>query len=1545
MSSTPKKQKQSSQKTQQSLLSFFKSPSKTSIVSSQPFDGSAAETTNLLLTPTSKPSSQDACTPNPQTLNTLPMSKTFSGSINSQSSAIEELNSTKNLPAHPSSYFSFQNSALETNNASILNKISTSKSISKKRSNSSLFDDSDNFDFSVNEELLQKLELNSPKPKSSKDVGNSSRPERLCKKTSIVTQDFMDVEENFSEIDLVEEDTELDINYSDLSLDDLSDSEDEALSVKFNLKLKNNSSNHFKKKNTIESDDEISIDLDLASCKSTDIDNTAQNSSINDQNVSFSSNSNSQTLDSKAISVNFSDHIQRFTHKKNSPVSTKQYSQPEKKAITSSLSQFKFSENSDQPIFNIKSSKLQIKNEINTNSTSQGSAKNVYFLSSKQERAKDFQLRNRDRYSWLEDIKDENGLKPGDSGYDKRTLYIPKSAWEKFTPFELQYWKIKTKHWDTVVFFKKGKFYELFEKDADIGHQFFDLKLTDRVNMRMVGVPESSFEHWASQFVAKGYKVAKVEQMESSLAKTMRERDGTDLSVGSNRNAASKNSTKESEKTDKVVRRELTCVLTAGTLVDSKMISGDLAIYCLAIVETNNLFDDTNNTANYSNSDSFDGNSGSSYGIAFCDTATAKFYFAGILNDDINKTQLTTLLVQINPREVIFVSGGAGPSLIEDFPIGSINKNKNEASESFSSVMDMGDGMNGLSPSTWKVIKGACSVGTIWNKLPANSSFWDYNKSKQELKTGKYFKNSESFDIDNKIMRNYPDILASLESSGLGKLVYTAFGGLVSYLRSLKLDYNLLTIGNFESYQPLRNNLNLVVDGATLSNLDIFTVDGDNSKSALAKQQEGSIFSLVNNTITPFGTRLMYQWVCHPLCNPAAINNRLDVVEFILSNKFPELVTKIKTALTGLPDFERLLSRVHSGSCRVAEFIKMLDSFENLTNNFNELIQLIQPNPFSNEESLPKKLREMILSYPVTTVNNILVEFKESFIREKAEKENSLVPYPNKYKNIDNLAQKLKKIDVWLEEHLDYHRKLYKCKTICYKSIGKETNQLEIPLRIRVANNYMRKSASKDFHRYYSPELVVKLREQSELLEHMNAVLRDYRLVIYQKWAGHYRQWMEVVSLIAEFDCLISLAVASEQMGAERARPEFISDGERNNKGGYIEFKSLKHPCLVKSMTSSITEMSSGFVPNDIVLGTFTENISNFEIKKESDDASVILLTGPNMGGKSTLIRQICVSIILAQIGCYLPAKSAKLTIFNRIFTRLGARDNLLMGQSTFMVEMTETASFLQLATKSSFVAVDELGRGTSTHDGESIAYSVLHSLASRIGCLSIFSTHYGLLASDLCGRSDYNNISIEQDSENCDKNKADGESQLVDVVDKKYNKMIYAPHIRPMHMACLVDQKAHRVTFLYKLKKGIAEHSHGMNVAHMAGVPLDIVKQAEIIAQRFEHSNIKSTKPAKFEQNGNVISSSVIDNDGEANRLLPQSLLSDFANLLRVSKLKMESTSYQQKKAINVASSRDIAENYVSCVEDDHIISGNQLNIGQNKKKIDHYSLGLSLL
>jgi DNA mismatch repair protein MSH6 len=217
--------------------------------------------------------------------------------------------------------------------------------------------------------------------------------------------------------------------------------------------------------------------------------------------------------------------------------------------------------------------------------------------------------------------------------------------------------------------------------------------------------------------------------------------------------------------------------------------------------------------------------------------------------------------------------------------------------------------------------------------------------------------------------------------------------------------------------------------------------------------------------------------------------------------------------------------------------------------------------------------------------------------------------------------------------------------------------------------------------------------------------------------------------------------------------------------------------------------LGTDYIPNDLVLNGSGEQM--------------VLLTGPNMGGKSTLLRQTCIAVIMSQLGCYIPAKKCRLTPFDRIFTRIGANDNIMAGQSTFMVELSETSKILKEATPRSLVILDELGRGTSTFDGYAIAYAVLHYLVTNIGCLGLFSTHYGTLTSEF---QDIKSVALK-------------------------------------YMSFHVDKVSKLVTFLYKLQDGVCPESYGMNVARMASIPNQIIEKAEQVSKEFESTNTIHTK------------------------------------------------------------------------------------------------------
>ncbi|KAF2751879.1 DNA mismatch repair protein Msh6 [Sporormia fimetaria CBS 119925] len=876
------------------------------------------------------------------------------------------------------------------------------------------------------------------------------------------------------------------------------------------------------------------------------------------------------------------------------------------------------------------------------------------------------------RYPWLANIQDADRNPPGHPDYNPSTVYIPPQAWNDFSPFEKQYWEIKYKFWDSVVFFKKGKFYELYENDATIGHQLFDLKLTDRVNMRMVGVPEASLDMWASQFVAKGYKVARVDQMESALAKEMRERDDK--------------ATVKKGKENKVIRRELAAVLTAATLVDPGMLQNEMSTYCMAIKE----IDRDNRPA---------------FGIAFVDCATAQFQLCEF-TDDVDLTKFETLIAQMRPGELLLEKSC-------------------------------------LSAKAMRILKNNTAPMTRWEYLKPNKEFWSAEIAVREIDSAKYFKSPTEDDI-----QAWPPVLREAREQ---ELVMSAFGALLYYLRTLKIESELVSLGNFEWYDPIRQATNLVLDGQSLINLEIFANTFDGST-------DGTLFSMLNRCVTPFGKRLLRQWVCHPLADAKAINARLDAVDSL--NADPNTMDNFTSSLTKLPDLERLISRIHAGRCKAQDFLKVLEGFEQIEYTMSLLKQVGEG--------------EGVIGQLVSAMPDLLAlleKWKSSFDRDIARNEGILVPAPGVEDDFDGSQEAVDGCLADLQQLLKRARKELGTTSVEFRDNGKEIYQLEVPKKIKVPSSWDQMSATAKVTRYYTPELRKLVRALQEAQETHGQIVREVAGRFYKRFSEDYSDWLAAIKIVAQLDCLISLAKASSSLGHPSCRPIF-SESKRT----VVEFEELRHPCMLNSVDN--------FIPNDIKLGGNTPNID--------------LLTGANAAGKSTILRMTCIAVILAQIGCHLPCTSATLTPINRIMSRLGANDNIFAAQSTFFVELSETQKILSEATPRSLVILDELGRGTSSYDGVAVAQAVLHDIASRVGCVGFFATHYRSLA-------------------------------------KEFETH---PEVQNKRMAIQVDEGDKNITFLYKLEDGVAEGSFGMHCAAMCGIPDKVIRNAEVAAEKWEHTS-----------------------------------------------------------------------------------------------------------
>lgn len=405
---------------------------------------------------------------------------------------------------------------------------------------------------------------------------------------------------------------------------------------------------------------------------------------------------------------------------------------------------------------------------------------------------------------------------------------------------------------------------------------------------------------------------------------------------------------------------------------------------------------------------------------------------------------------------------------------------------------------------------------------------------------------------------------------------------------------------------------------------------------------------------------------------------------------------------------------------------------------------------------------------------------QNAFDFEKALTEGSIAPGKGVDEEFDSIEREIVDINKQLDGHLVDQEKIFGCRL---KYVGKDKTRFEIEVPEsavkRATEDHQLEGQRKGFRRYSTDETRSYLKQLMACEEQRNNVLKDLLRRLFEKFSQEYDTWKCINDSVAALDCLSALAVYGQNL-SEFCFPEIVTEA----KSPVIEIEDGFHPCM---------QLTDDFIPNGITLGG-------------GQKAALALLTGPNMGGKSTLMRQVGLLTIMTQIGAPIPATSARMSLIDRIFTRLGAQDDILSGQSTFLVELNETSAILKHSTLHSLVLLDELGRGTATYDGTAIAAAVVDFLA-RLQCRTLFSTHYHNL------------------------------------VDNFHNDQ----RIALGHMACMVendgdtdDPTQETVTFLYKYSDGACPKSYGFNAAKLAGMPLSIIQRAHQYSKKVEMIALK---------------------------------------------------------------------------------------------------------
>ena len=843
---------------------------------------------------------------------------------------------------------------------------------------------------------------------------------------------------------------------------------------------------------------------------------------------------------------------------------------------------------------------------------------------------------------------------------------------EPSTPLMRQYAAVKKEHPTALLFFRLGDFYELFFDDAILAAKELQITLTSRnkeqgMAVPMCGVPYHAAEGYIGKLIRKGFKVAICEQME------------------------------DPRQAKKLVRREVTRVVTPGTAADSSL-GSDENNFLAALAQV-----------------------GDRVGFAALDLSTGEFRATEFSGQGALR-RVREELEQLRPKELLY--GSAAP-LFESPRAAAKDEPRWPQSESPARQPPPL-----LSPQP-RAAAGTCTETPLddWVFAPDHAI---------------------------PLLENHFGVL-SLEGFGLAgrPAAAAAAGAILYYVRSTQrgsLDH-VDRIGWYERQSCL------VLDAVTVRNLELI-------EPLFAGSDAGvTLFRSIDCAVTPMGKRLLRAWLLRPSLDLSEIQGRLDAVEAGVKEFIGR--EELRRALDGVLDLERLLSRVTLETANPRDLLALGASMAKLPGVRAALSRLASE-------------RLKLLYAALDELGDV---------RERIEK--TVVPEPplsfadggvivsrvdRDLDELRELSRDSKQVLAQIEQRERGRTGIASLK-VKFNSIFGYYLEVSKPNLHLVPQDYERKQTLVGAERFTTPELkeyeAKILDAQEKIVEIERRLFTELRTAI----AAEAKRIRQTALALAEVDVLASLA----HIAALRnyCRPTFVESSDNRE----IEIIEGRHPVIEQQ------EMAGGcerFVPNDLYLNGTTHNI--------------MLLTGPNMGGKSTYLRQTALMVILAQMGSFVPARSARLSVVDRVFTRIGASDNLARGRSTFMVEMTETAAILHTATARSLILLDEVGRGTSTYDGLAIAWAAVEYLHGRVRAKTLFATHYfelTELAEQLSGVKNY-------------------------------------------HVS--VKETGGGIAFLRKVEPGAADRSYGIEVAKLAGLPNEVVLRAREVLAEHEFAEQQAT-------------------------------------------------------------------------------------------------------
>ncbi len=823
---------------------------------------------------------------------------------------------------------------------------------------------------------------------------------------------------------------------------------------------------------------------------------------------------------------------------------------------------------------------------------------------------------------------------------------------DALTPMMQQYQRLrKSIPPDTFLLFRLGDFYEMFFDDAKEASMLLNVALTKRNGVPMCGVPYHAAQGYIRRLIKAGRRVAVCDQMS------------------------------EPQPGRKIVDREVTQIITAGTISELTWLDAKRANYLGAI---------------YADGDAF--------GFAYTDLTTGEFRLA----EAQDRQSLHDQIARVSPAELLFSA------------------------------------------------EQKAQTGEIDHALEYDSYAF--------LPEQAIFTLCEHFKVK------------SLDGFGCAQMpaAVAAAGAIVHYLKhQLRRKIDHLT--SLRCDAPADH---VLLDSATQANLELVESRG---------ARDASLLSVLDRTITPMGARKLRAWILQPLRNLTELQRRQEMIGQLLQES--DLLGSIRTELKSIRDIERAAGRLSQASGNARDLVALKMSLQQIPELKRELRKLIDRMEFGRarppgaphvaqdgglgDPALPEHLQNAICEMPALAekLANALLDDPPLALKEGG------IFRDGHDADLDALRRASREGKSWISDLQEREIAATGIKSlkVRYNSVFGYFIEITKSNLANVPADYTRKQTTVGGERFITPEL--KEMEAKVLGADDRAQNLEYQL--FQKLRDETLREIEPIQqtadAIAVLDVLCALAETARLF--RYCRPA-LNDSLR------LVIKDGRHPVLDQNL------VDEKFVPNDTEL--------------DGDNIRLAIVTGPNMAGKSTYIRQVALIVLMAQIGSFVPAESAEIGLVDRIFTRVGASDDLARGQSTFMVEMNETANIINNATERSLVILDEIGRGTSTFDGLSIAWSVAEFLYDKIKARSLFATHYHEL------------IKLAEDRKGvCNLN----------VAVREWNEQII---------------------FLRKIIPGGADKSYGIQVARLAGLPKDILDRAKEILAHLESSSRAEAEPKR---------------------------------------------------------------------------------------------------